>query len=678
MRNRIVDFLSSDSYKPMKYRELIRALKIKKHEKKQFTKNLNRLIKANEIVKTKKGKYVLSHREVLLRGFIRRDSRGLFLDTKQGALPLKKTRRLGSAAVGDEVVVTLKRKGNRQYITITDIVSKNKKLLIGFLKQTRNGWRIKPLEDPTIYIPVTDVPNNISNGALVAAKAEEKIHVVKVYQTTDNADTDREIVIDRFALPHTFSSEVANELKEMKEPTESDILNRTDFRNVPIVTIDGEDAKDFDDGVFVSKENGGYTLQVHIADVSYYVKRGSFIDREALKRGFSVYFPGSVIPMLPFELSNNICSLVPQRDRLSLSVVMKISNRGKIQEYAFVRGVVKNRHRLTYRFVEDVLKGRKKAQQELENQLKLMAELALVLRKRRLSRGSIDLEIPEASFEMEDGRVKAVKPKERLFSHTIIEEFMLAANLSAADLLKKHGGKFIKRIHDAPDPEKIKVVMDFLESYGYSVPKTDTYTSKVIMKTLSGIKDNKMRNIVSMLILRAMKRAEYSTKDTIHFALNFKNYTHFTSPIRRYSDLVTHRLILSAMEERAESLDLDEIAYLIRDRELVTEQAEFYMDDIKALSLLEKKVGEVMDGFITSVTRNGLFVRLKDVFAEGYVDLSSLDDDYYDVSERMFTVIGRKTKRILRVGDDVKVRIEHVDRYAVRLDLSIVRDQKWT
>ncbi len=680
----IIKLLSSRSYKPATESEIRRKLGIRKHQKKAFFRDLKKLRRQGRIKKTRGGYYILVVSEAqpapVMFGMLKRKNGSFYLVNSDGEFRLPELINPLHAVVGDEVVVRIERKRRGPVARIVRVVSRKYSRIIGYVHRFRSGWVVEPVDRDIHFNLVVENPEGLKESDVVLCEVTEfpefssraRCRIVKVYGDQFDDRIDESVTIDKYNLPHIFGKGVKEELEWIHEPDESDMEGREDFRHLPTITIDGEDAKDFDDAVDVERRGNGYRLYVHIADVSHYVKQGSELDREALKRGFSVYFPGSVIPMLPFKLSDDICSLRPNRDRLTLSVVMDIDARGRIKRYSFLKSVITSKNRMTYTQVQGILDGEIECDPELEKNLKRMAELAYILRKKRFKEGSIDLDIPEPEFVIEDGKIVDIRARKRFFSHCIIEEFMLAANLCAADFLDKHFDVYIRRVHDEPDVKKIQALVDFLKRFGikHSIDKKRV-TSIQLQRLLNSIRDERKREIISYLVLRSMKRAEYSTEAKGHFALGFRNYTHFTSPIRRYPDLVVHRMIKSVLDNsgRGDFGDLEFIAASVREREIVTEEAEFYMNDVKSAAFMRQYIGERFKGTIVNIIPAGIFVRLNRYFVEGFISVDRMKDDYYVFYEELFAMVGRRKHKLYRVGDDVKVVPVSVNKFAGEIDL---------
>ncbi len=682
----ILTLLSSKDYKPLSGSEIRRKLGISKKQKGAFYKELRKLRKEGKIRKISKSRYVMakpkpSHIPILSGTLVFKEG-VYFLSNNEEEVRLPNLINTLHAVEGDEVIVKVERRKIGITARIVKVTKRRLKNIIGYLVKVPKGWIVDPIERKIPFVVnVKEADEGLKEGWLVLCRitsmGERKNAVYgkieKVYGDPFNIEIDKEVVIDKFNLPHEFSKAIESELETIEEPKEGDFVGRTDFRSLPTITIDGEDARDFDDAVDIEETENGFRLYVHIADVSNYVKEGMALDKEALERGFSVYFPEAVIPMLPFKLSNNVCSLVPDKDRLTVSVIMDISKNGAIRRYKIKESVIRNKHRMTYEGVQAILDGEKKVDERLEKTLKTMEKLAKILRKRRFKKGSLDLDIPEPYVVMEDNEIVDIKERPHMFSHCIIEEFMLAANLCVADFLKKHYEYYIRRVHDDPDPVKLTILLTFLRKMGIKFELPDEFSSKDLQKILNAVKEEKQKRIVSYMLLRSLKRAEYSIQNKRHFALNFDNYTHFTSPIRRYPDLVVHRMVKDALNKRKNDYsNLKDVVQIIKNRELATENAMFYMNDIKAAQFMKNHIGEEFTGTITTIIPTGFFVRLKEYFVEGFVPAHQLKDDYYQYVEYMYAMVGKRKRRVFKLGDDVKVMPISVDKFAGEIDFTVV------
>jgi ribonuclease R len=531
--------------------------------------------------------------------------------------------------------------------------------------------------------------------------------VIEILGAPDDFGIDVEIMIRKHHLPHRFPPEVIAQAESVASVIAAvELKGRRDFRGLPIVTIDGETARDFDDAVLVDKlPNGHFALQVHIADVSHYVRPGSVIDLEARLRGTSVYFPDRAVPMLPFELSTGICSLNPHVDRLVVSALIEIDRHGDPVDYDFCRGIIRSVERMTYTNVHLVLEG-DKAQREryapLVERFETMRELAEILQRKRDRRGSIDFDLPEPLIEFdESGVMTGIARSPRNIAHRIIEEFMLAANEAVAQHLEQTGHPAIYRIHEQPDPKRVLEFEEIAAQFGYSLgvgaipvekhrykerkaegrkvyrdvvlPKATRLSSRAYQKLVAKIEGKPEERILSYLMLRSLKQARYSEENTGHFALAASHYTHFTSPIRRYPDLIVHRLLTASLDHRTYSheAELKSIAEDCSHTERRAAEAERELVEWKKARFMESRIGEEFDGLIISATRFGLFVELTDLFVEGLIPIDMLPGDRYTFHENVRKIIGQRTRREFSIGDRVRVILDRTDPLERKLQFSI-------
>ena len=499
---------------------------------------------------------------------------------------------------------------------------------------------------------------------------------------------DIEIVLRSHGLPPRFPKPVVEESEAFPEEVrEEDLLGRRDFRDHRIVTIDGETAKDFDDAVEVARTAHGFRLGVHIADVSHYVAEGTALDDEALSRGTSVYFPGRVLPMLPERLSNGLCSLNPRVDRLVLSAILELDRKGRVTKSEFVQGVIRSAHRMTYTEVARLLESAPTAADEsrygpfLED-FRSMAELAALLRKRREARGSIDFDLPDADVVLDDeGLVVGIVPESRNVAHRLIEEFMLAANEAVAKKLLFSRQPAVYRVHDRPDPDRLVDLREILESFGYELKgDLEEVPPSAFQRLLREIEGKPEERLLSDLLLRAQRKALYSEECRGHYALAAPHYCHFTSPIRRYPDLVVHRQLTRLIEDgrpvAAKDFDaanqrLAEVAALSSERERRAEQAERESLLWKKIVFMKNKVGREFDATVTGVASFGLFVMLKDFFVEGLIPVSALGEDFFVYEEKQHRLRGRSGGKTYRLGDGLRVRLAAIDEVRRRLDFRL-------
>jgi ribonuclease R len=532
--------------------------------------------------------------------------------------------------------------------------------------------------------------------------------VIEVLGRPDDFGVDVEIVIRKHHLPHRFPPEVLEEAARLPAVVPAaEVAARMDFRKLPVVTIDGETARDFDDAVHVERlPNGNYQLQVHIADVSYYVRPGGAIDREAQLRGTSVYFPDRAVPMLPLELSTEICSLQPQADRLVLSVLLEIDHQGDIVAQQFVKGIIRSAARLTYSAVALALEGDaglRERYQTLVPQLEQMRELALALNRKRRRRGSIDFDLPEPLIEFDEfGEMTGITRAPRNIAHRIIEEFMLAANEAVASHLEAAGVPFLYRIHEPPDPAKVLEFEELAAGFGHSLglgalrvkrfPMVDRkrdgrkirkdlvladeslkVTPRHYQQLVARIEGKPEERILSYLMLRSLKQARYSPDNAGHFALAAEAYTHFTSPIRRYPDLVVHRILAALLERRQPPpQDLAFLGEHCSFTERRAAEAERELVEWKKAKFMAERLGDEFDALVVSVTKYGLFVELMELFVEGLIPIELIPGDRYQFQENARRIIGARTRRVFKAGDVVRVRLDRVDVPARQLQFSLI------
>ncbi|MCR1897621.1 ribonuclease R [Irregularibacter muris] len=710
IEDKILEFMREKAYNPMKEEELFSALEIReKSEKKELSRILSELENEGYIIKTKKKKYGVPERMNLAVGKLQGHAKGFaFLLTEVGAVDgdvFISSDDLNGAMHKDRVVVRLTKKAEhsrRNEGEVIRIIHRGNDKVVGTFEDSRSFGFVTP-DDQRIKQDIFVSKSN-TMGAQTGDKVVVEIteypesrrnpegHIVEILGHKHDVGTDILSIIRKFDLPEEFPQEVLNQANKIPdEVREEDIAIRRDFRNLKIVTIDGEDAKDLDDAISIERlENGNYLLGVHIADVSHYVWENSPLDREALERGTSVYLVDRVIPMLPPKLSNGICSLHPKVDRLTLSCMMEINGKGKVEKQEIVKSVIKSMERMTYTEVTKILEEEDqeliKKYEHLVEEFRLMEELALILRnKRRMARGAIDFDIPESKIILDDeGKPIKIEPYERRISNKIIEEFMLVCNETIAEHMHWTNMPFVYRVHEDPDPEKLKAFKEFAHNLGYRIRIGDEVYPKELQVLLEKVKDKPEEGVISQIMLRTMKQAKYHSDNLGHFGLAAPYYTHFTSPIRRYPDLMIHRIISEMLfqkldEGRIKKLNnrIPEVAQQSSIRERVAEEAERETDDLKKAEYMKGHIGEEFEGIISGVTSFGVFVELENT-VEGLVRVSSMDDDYYQYDEEHYQFVGERTKKSYKLGDEVKIKVVGVDIIQRQIDFVLIENENST
>jgi ribonuclease R len=601
------------------------------------------------------------------------------------------SRNLGTAFHHDTVEVSLfaKQKGKNLEGQVTGVVTRSRTEIVGTLQKSKAFYFVRP-DDTKVHRDIYIDPENLRN-----AKPGDKITVGNIQWDNPNLNPEGEIIevlgkagshdaeitsiAKEFNLPYKFPDNVINEATAIPEEIQQkDLAGREDFRNKVVFTIDPFDAKDFDDALSVEElENGNLSVGIHIADVSNYVKKRSALDKEAFIRGNSVYFVGKVIPMLPEQLSNNICSLVPDKDRLTYSVVAELTVRGKLVDYRIVKTVINSKRRFTYEEAQSIIESGKG---DYANEVLKLNKLAQTLRKKRLREGSIDFSSVEVKFQLDDeGNPLEIIKKEVKDSNMMVEEFMLLANkIVAKHIAAPESGPvrpFIYRVHDLPDSEKVYDFAKFVKSLGYSFDPNAKARSNQFQQLMQSVKGTEEETVISELAIRSMAKAIYDINNIGHYGLGFKYYTHFTSPIRRYSDLIVHRLLdyyhASNGKQLYSAPQLEEISEHISDTERSAIEAERLSIKIKQIQYLKGHLGEEFHAIISGITHFGMFVKIVDNLAEGLIRLRDLEGDFYVYDEKKYSLIGRSTKKQFRLGDKVQVKLVRVDEDRSELDFII-------
>ena len=707
----LLELMQETFYKPMTYQEL------EQHfgggdaaQFKELMKLLNRLEQEGKIIRTRSNRYGIPERMNLVRGKLEVHPKGygfLIPDDREHPDVYIHANDMKGAMNDDTVLVRITHKseaGGKLEGEVARIVSRAHTEIVGTF-QSFDSYAFVVPDDKRILKDVL-IPKEKFKGAVTGQKVVVRIvkypdsryaalegEVQEILGHKDDPGVDILSIIRKHRLPEAFPPEVLAEAEQVPDAiTEEDLQGRRDLRGLNIVTIDGEDAKDLDDAVHVERlPNGNIKLGVHIADVGYYVKENSMLDREAYRRGCSVYLVDRVIPMLPHRLSNGICSLNPQADRLTMSCVMEIDPGGRVVAHDIFPSVIRTKERMTYTNVRKILVDEDKElierYKDLVEDFRLMEELALRLRARRMARGAIDFDMREAKIIVdENGKPVDIVKRERSIAEKIIEEFMLVANETVAEHFHWLHVPFLYRVHEDPDQEKLFRFIEFVANFGYVVKgKGNRIHPRALQTLLEEVEGTKEETVISTMMLRSMKQARYDAESLGHFGLAAEFYTHFTSPIRRYPDLVIHRIIREVLaggglsEQRMEYLNerLPDIARQSSERERVAVDAERETDALKKAEYMVDKIGEEFEGIISSVTSFGMFVEL-DNTVEGLIRLSDMSDDYYHFHERHMALIGEHTSNVYRIGDEVRVRVArvNVDEHTIDFELVDTKPRK--
>jgi ribonuclease R len=592
--------------------------------------------------------------------------------------------------VGAAVRVTGRGRDGRQRGLVDHVVAKPQGALLGIFKEGPHGAEIRPF-DPVlgdaIHVPAAGrgdaeemhaVRFEIARGR--PARGPREARVLESLGHIDVPGTDSTVVALKYGLARKFPRNVLEAAKKLPEAVPAAAAKKRErFDDPAPVTIDGETAQDFDDAIAVARlPKGGFRLFVHIADVSHFVTPDSVLDAEALRRGTSVYFPGRVLPMFPEQLSNELCSLKPGVDRLVQSAIIDLNARGKVARVRFADGVIRSAARLTYTAVGDALDGNKGADvpKKLLPMLRIADELRDVLEKRRHARGSVDFDLPEPQILLDvEGVMTGITVEPRNHAHRMIEEFMLLANEAVAGHLQEQGAACMYRVHDQPSPEKLETFANFVKGFGLSLQVAGGQIEPDAIQTLiEQVEGQPEARVISQVALRSMQQARYSMSNSGHFGLAAPVYCHFTSPIRRYPDLVVHRQ-LRALRNGGQThgaMGLGDVAEQSSTRERNAEAAERELLNWKKVAFIEGEVGNEFDGVVTGVPRFGLFVQLVENLAEGLLHVDRLGDEWFEHDADAFALTGSETKVVYRLGDKLRVRVDRVDRLLRRVDLSLV------
>ena len=695
----IYEFICDEFYVPMKLKELAMLLQVPKDQRDELKAVMDSLEAEGKVHVTQKGKYIKGEAKHL-RGIFQANARGFGFVTVEGEPEdiFIGEEDMGGAMQGDEVEVAITKApaGRRREGKILKIVNRGTQRLVGYYQSRKNFGFVVP--DNERILQDIFVPAEQSKGAVTGHKVVVELtsyggegkkpegRIVEILGHANDPGVDILSIVKAYDLPSEFPEKVLNQAERVAKPvTGTDMAGRKDVRDWQTVTIDGEDAKDLDDAITLTKEGDNYILGVHIADVTNYVQENSALDREALKRGTSVYLADRVIPMLPHVLSNGMCSLNAGEDRLALSCIMTVDAKGNVIDHQIAETVVNVDERMSYTSVKKILEEHDEEEcrryQTLIPMFELMKELSEILRNRRHKRGAIDFDFPESKMVLdEDGTPLEIKAYDRNVATKIIEDFMLLANETVAEEYFWQEIPFVYRVHEAPDEEKMKKLITFIQNFGYTmhVPKGQEIRPKEVQKLLDKIEGSQEEAMISRLTLRSMKQAKYSPDNDGHFGLATQYYTHFTSPIRRYPDLQIHRIIKDNLRGRMTESRRDHYAKILTEVTMQASSLERRADEAERETVKLKKVqymknfyGEEFEGVISGITKWGLYVELPNT-VEGLVHVANMMDDHYDYDETHFQMVGVHTGRRYELGQKVKVRVTGCDTIARTIDFELV------
>ena len=690
---------------PATPRELLRELRMPREDRAAFKRNLRALVNDGSLIQIKGNRYGLPDRMDLVVGKLDGHPSGIgFVVPERPIEGLKKdifvaAHNLKEALHGDRVVVRIERyrEDGRAEGRIVQVLERAASTVVGRYEIDASGLGFVTPFDRRLTADIVIARNDTREaeaGQMVTVEVTRwptptrgpAGRIVEVLGDINDPGVDTEIILRKYGIPDEHPPEVVEEARRIGTAVKArDTAGRTDFRDRKVVTIDGEHARDFDDAISIEKlKNGHYWLGVHIADVAHYVQEGGALDTEAFERGTSVYFPERAVHMFPEALATGLCSLKPDVDRLVQSCLMEVTSRGDVVRYEMHDGIIRSDARMTYTDVNAILTERDPETTAKYRQLvpmfELMGELFKVLNDRRHRRGSVDFDLPEALVVLnEDGFIEDIVASERNVAHRLIEEFMLLANETVAGHLESKGMPALYRIHEPPDPLKVLQFEEFISAFGYSLGAGDSSVTPMhFQKLVKKIRGNPAERPIAFLMLRTMQKARYDAINVGHFGLAAPTYTHFTSPIRRYPDLVVHRVLrelrtTKVTDERRAELDeeLPEVGRHTSEMERRAADAEREILQWKKVRFMADKVGDVFEGYITGVAPFGMFVELTNHYVEGLVHVSTMADDYYRFREQQHALFGENTRKTYRLGDQVKVQIIRVDMERRQIDLGL-------
>ena len=696
----IYDLICDDLYVPMKLKEIAMLLQIPREQRNELKEVLEALEADGKIYISKKGKYVKGQPQYLkgifqanLRGFgfvLREDEEDVFIPEEN----------INGAFQGDEVefLITKSPEGRRKEGKIVRVVSHGTTKVIGLYEKSKSFGFVRP--DNQRFLKDIYIPAGKEKGAMTGHKVVVELtsyggenmkpegKVVEIIGHINDPGTDIMSIVKGYDMPVEFPEKVLNQAERVgKDVSEADMAGRMDLRDWQMVTIDGEDAKDLDDAVSLTEVENGWKLGVHIADVTNYVQEKSALDREALKRGTSVYLADRVIPMLPHKLSNGICSLNAGENRLALSCIMTVDKKGEIVDHVIAETVIRVDQRMSYTSVAKILEAQDEQERQKYEKLvpmfEQMAEVSGLLRERRKKRGAIDFDFPETKMILdEQGRPVELKPYERNVATKMIEDFMLAANETVAEEYFWREIPFLYRTHEAPEEDKVKKLSTFINNFGYHIHMGNEIRPKEIQKLLEKVEGTPQEALISRLALRSMKQARYTPENAGHFGLAAQYYTHFTSPIRRYPDLQIHRIIKENLRGRLSDdrmahyeKILQEVATQSSEMERRAEEAERIIVKLKKVEYMQDRIGEEFEGVISGITKWGAYVELPNTI-EGLVHVVNMKDDHYEYREEQYELVGEHFRNVYKLGQRVRVRVLGADRLQRTIDFEFCEENE--
>jgi len=701
-KDTILRLFCQKTSRPLNFKELISELDLGHKETRAAKRILRELLRSGDLVMTRKGFYGPSDDMNLVKGLFEahRDGYGFVIMEKPGERDIFVPSRATSGAMDNDRVLVRVENWKKREGRILRILERAQKKIAGKFEAVKSGFYVRP-KDKSVPYDITIAPpdrGNAKNGDTVMVEiveypSERKPPSGRILKTLGKPEDPRaevELIVDEFNLPKKFPRSIHEEsvilAQHRPDGSRPDLQGRKDLRSLPTVTIDGERAKDFDDAVSIRITKHGYTLFVHIADVGFYIGWDSHIDREARARGTSVYFPEKVIPMLPKELSEDLCSLKPKEERFAMTVEMDFDRNGSRLDARFYPSSIRSDERMTYTSVRKILidsdsRERKKYEPLLQD-FEVMGELCSLLRNKRLQRGSLDFDLPEPEVLLDlQGRPEAIIKAERNYAHMMIEEFMVAANEAVAEYIEGLGIPLIYRVHEEPDSHKLDEVAKMVRPL---LKGKEPLKPKDYPDLLRKIKGSREEEIINFILLRSLKQARYSNINVGHFGLASQCYSHFTSPIRRYPDLIVHRVLREVLqkkrlpEKRREELNtlLPDIAFQSSRMERLADKAEREVVDAMRVWFMKDKVGEEFEAKVVGVTPYGLKIRLRDFFVEGFLHVSYMTDDYYQYNEHSAKLVGRHMKRSFSIGKEIRVRLDRVDMEEREIILDICDNRK--